>query len=529
MAESIRPPCESSESNATDSALGKILVIEDDPAFREILRHHLTKAGWKPVSLPTGERAAETVAEIGPAAVLCDVILPGKSGKEILANLHAIYPDLPVVIMTASGTVETAVECMKIGAYDFIAKPFEFERLQTILRNALQFRELKNRVKALEKQLTDKHGFERIVAHTPEMKLVVDQARRAASSDVDVMVLGESGTGKEVIACAIHFNSNRRNGPFVAVNCGAIPEGLLESELFGHEKGSFTGATARRTGCFEQANGGTLFLDEIAEMRPDMQVRLLRALESREIRRVGGDHLFHVNVRVISATNQNIQARLADEKFRSDLYYRLAIFVIQLPPLRRRKEDIGALAARFLKEAANAGQSKAADFSPEALDALARYEWPGNVRELRNAVERAVAFEETATISLKSLPPEIAVISLPVGTPPKDKSLTETDVMPTPPPPAEAVRNATEAADKILTMEEEEKRVVMRALALTGGNISVAARHLKLHRSTLHRKMARFGLVAANDLEPTDTEEAKPEKTRKRPRTLSAGKTPGDS
>ena len=533
----------------------RILVVEDDASYGELLRYQLRKEGYEPTLAKSGEEGLAKVAEIDPAVVLLDVMLPGKDGREILAELHASHPELPVVMMTAAGSVEMAVECMKRGAYDFLSKPFDIERLQTVLRNGIQIRELKARVKALEGALIQHHAFEQIVAHAPVMRQVVEQARRAAQSDSDILVLGESGSGKEVVARAIHFNSTRRKGPFVAINCGAIPESLLESELFGHEKGSFTGAVARRAGCFEQADGGTLFLDEIGEMRPEMQVRLLRALEQREVRRVGGDRTIKVNVRVISATNQDIVARLNNNKFRADLYYRLAILVLELPPLRQRIEDIGPLAQHFLLEAQRDGHTRATGFSPGTLDVLLRHDWPGNVRELRNAIERAVVFEDSTLITMGSLPPELirktmgtAAVPAPkvtetysaetfkallaahqggsalpatsvagavdaAGTPsggfpyprPPTGSLLVPSDRPIGAPPAPPVENP----EAILTMDEEEKNIILRALAVTGGNISEAARRLGLHRSTLHRKMSRFGLATGDESTLDQTDEAR--------------------
>lgn len=538
----------------------RVLVVEDDASYGELLRYQLKQEGYEPVLVRSGEEGVQKSNEIDPAVMLLDVMLPGKDGREVLAEVHLAHPEIPIVMMTAAGSVEMAVECMKRGAVDFLAKPFDIERLYSVLRNAIQIKELKARVNALEGALIQKHAFDNIVARAPVMRQVVEHARRASLSDSDVLVLGESGSGKEVFARAIHFNSPRRKGPFVAINCGAIPEGLLESELFGHEKGAFTGASSRRIGCFEQADGGTLFLDEIGEMRPDMQVRLLRALEQREIRRVGGDRTIKVNVRVISATNQDIAARIHDSKFRADLYYRLAILVLEMPPLRARPEDIGPLAQHFLVDACREGHTRATGISPEALNVLMNYDWPGNVRELRNAVERAVVFEDSSNISVGSLPPEILRRTLGKQSVPAPK-ITETygpetfkamlaaaggpaaftqapqapqsvhsggttevvkpgsGVVPYRPPtglmevpttgnisiPAPLPPSGGDG--EILTMDEEEKKILLRALAVTGGNISEAARRLGLHRSTLHRKMSRYGLATDEDLGPDEEDE----------------------
>jgi two-component system, NtrC family, response regulator AtoC len=518
-----------------EAAARRVMVIEDDPNFGRLLSYQLQRDGYDAHILPSGEEGLARLTDLDPEVVLLDIMLPGKDGTAVLAEIHQTHPDLPVVMMTAAGSVELAVDCMKRGAYDFLTKPFDFDRLQAILRNALQYRELRVRVQVLEGALVRAHGFDQIVAHAPGMRYVVEQSRRASGSDSDVLILGESGSGKEVLSRAIHFNSARRKGPFVAINCGAIPESLLESELFGHERGAFTGAVARRAGCFEQADGGTLFLDEIAEMRADMQVRLLRALENREIRRVGGDRIIKVNTRVISATNQDIARNLKDGTFRSDLYYRLAILVLEVPPLRTRPEDIGPLAQYFLDEARKEGHTRATRLAPEALDVLMKYPWPGNVRELRNAIERAVVFEDSAVIQAGSLPPEIVRSTLgPQAVPPP--RLTETYTpeafkamlaqmnaaretagkQPAPEPPlgvpgaatGKEVQLATgrfivprpPADGEVLTLDEEEKRIILRTLSLTGGNISDAARRLGVHRSTLHRKMARYGLATEDQL-----------------------------
>jgi two-component system, NtrC family, response regulator AtoC len=529
-----------------ESVPRRVLVVEDDVNFGKLLSFQLHREGFEPVICRSGEEALQRFSEIDPEIILLDVMLPGKDGTQLLPEFHATQPDLPIVMMTAAGSVEMAVDCMKRGAYDFLTKPFDFDRLHAILRNGLQMRELRQRVSALEGALVHAHGFDVIIAHSAKMRTLVDQAKRSAGSDSDVLILGESGSGKEVLARAIHFSSGRKKGPFVAINCGAIPESLLESELFGHEKGAFTGAIARRTGCFEQAHGGTLFLDEIGEMRPDMQVRLLRALENREIRRVGGDKTIKVNTRVISATNQNIAQNIKTQSFRQDLYYRLAILVLEMPPLRDRVEDIAPLAQHFLDEARKEGHTRAQKFSPQALEAFCKYPWPGNVRELRNAVERAVVFEDSTMVQPNSLPPELVRSTLGHLPGPQAK-LTETYTAeqfkallaqssgehsavgengggvpaasgsmlaggPSASGSATAPTNIAAlssmdpalfrgpADGEILTLDEEEKRVILRTLCITGGNISEAARRLGVHRSTLHRKMTRYGLATDEQL-----------------------------
>ncbi len=522
-------------ASAEGVASRRVLVVEDDPNFGRLLRFQLQREGFEVHVVVNGDDAVSRAEEIEPDIVLLDIMLPGKDGVSVLIELRALNPDLPVVMMTAAGSVDIAVDCMRKGAYDFLTKPFDFDRLHAILRNGIQQRDLRSRVQALEGALVKTSGFEQIIAHSPHMRVLVEQSLRASASDSDVLILGESGSGKEVLARAIHFNSGRKRGPFVAINCGAIPETLLESELFGHDKGAFTGAIARRAGCFEQANQGTLFLDEIGEMRADMQVRLLRAIENREIRRVGGDRTIRVNVRVISATNQNISENLKNGTFRTDLYYRLAILVLEVPPLRDRVEDIGPLAQYFLDDARRDGHTRAARLAPDALNVLLRYNWPGNVRELRNAIERAVVFEDSTAIQTSSLPPEILRATLGPQAVPLPR-LTETytadqfkamlaQAQKEPPPgpaplpprpelPAGAayppgvvpVPSASDpmlrppADGEVLTLDEEEKRIILRTLSITGGNISEAARRLAVHRSTLHRKMTRYGLATDEQL-----------------------------
>ncbi|HYG76231.1 MAG TPA: sigma-54 dependent transcriptional regulator [Planctomycetota bacterium] len=512
----------------------RVMVVEDDPNFGKLLRFQLQREGLDVHIVPTGDEALGRFSELEPDIVLLDVMLPGKDGTTLLSEIHQVDKNVSIVMMTAAGSVDMAVECMKKGAYDFLTKPFDFDRLHAIIRNGIQHRDLKVQNQVLAGALDKHHGFDQIIAHSPRMRQLVDQARRASMSDSDVLVLGESGSGKEVLARAIHFNSPRKRGPFVAINCGAIPESLLESELFGHEKGAFTGAVQRRTGCFEQAHGGTLFLDEIGEMRPDMQVRLLRALENREIRRVGGDRTIRVNTRVISATNQNITQNLKNNTFRADLYYRLAILVLEVAPLRDRPDDIAPLAQFFLDDARKDGHTRAQRIAPEALQALVNYQWPGNVRELRNAIERAVVYEDSTVIQPSSLPPEIVRATLGPQAVPVPK-LTETytaeqfkamlaqsnagrdakaaraeEVPPAVAPgqfvpaqhvlPVDASVMRGPADGEVLTLDEEEKRIILRTLSITGGNISEAARRLAVHRSTLHRKMTRYGLATDEQL-----------------------------
>ena len=525
--------------SVSTSAMRCVMVVEDDYSFGELLRYQLQRAGYEAHIFRSGEDGLAHLAELDPDVLLLDVMLPGKDGCVLLGEIHGIYPDLPIIMITAAGSIEMAVDCIKKGAYNFLTKPFDFDRLQVLLRNGVQVRDLKARVSVLEGALVKAHGFDQIVAHSNQMRQVIEQGRRASLSDSDVLILGESGSGKEILARAVHFNSQRKKGPFVAINCGAIPESLLESELFGHERGAFTGAANRRIGCFEQANGGTLFLDEIGEMRPEMQVRLLRAVENREIRRVGGERTIKVNTRVISATNQKINSK--SSTFRPDLYYRLAILILEVPPLREHPDDVPPLAQYFLDDARREGHTRATHLAPDALSILIKYQWPGNVRELRNAIERAVVFEDSTLITPASLPPEIVRSTLgpnivntrkltetytadafksilaqtnsgnaeagsPNSTAKPESAVKAAEPVVSPAPAASVATTGTgtgtdnETPGDALTLEQQEKLIILRTLAFTGGNISQAARRLGVHRSTLHRKMARFGLATDEQL-----------------------------
>ncbi len=402
-----------------------MLVVEDDHSYGLLLRYQLENAGYTPVLTRSGEEGLQKLRETDPAAVLLDVNLPGKKGPEVLEEIHAISPELPVVMMTAAGTIELAVECMKRGAYDFMIKPLEVERLQAILRNAHQNRDLRNRVRFLEGALSRRHAFDQIIAFAPAMRSMVEQAQRASQTDMDVLVLGESGTGKEVFARAIHFNSARHKGPFVAINCGAIPEGLLESELFGHEKGAFTGASARRAGCFEQAHGGTLFLDEIGEMRPDMQVRFAaRAGTARSAARGRRPHAARRCTR-----DFRDQSRPERTLERSEIPHRFVLparhFGARTAADARTDRGYRPAGAAFPARSAPRRTHSCVDHFARGPGRADEVSVAGNVRELRNAIERAVVFEDSETISVGSLPPDIIrhVIGQQAVPPPK---LTDT-------------------------------------------------------------------------------------------------------
>jgi DNA-binding NtrC family response regulator len=456
----------------------KVLLVDDDPRLLGLVQHHLAEEGFETIWAATGEEGLDILANETPDAIILDLLLPGVSGVELLPKLKNNWPQIPVVVLTAQGDVKLVVECMRLGAVDYLPKPFDGTRLATSVRNATTQGQLKARVESLATELRRGEGFDAIIGESTAVKDAITLMQRAATSDIAVLLGGESGTGKEVAARAIHAESARRTGPFVAVNCGAIPEGLIESELFGHEKGSFTGATHTRSGCFEQADGGTIFLDEIGELRSDLQVRLLRVLQEHQIQRVGGDKTHKVDVRVIAATNRDLKAEAASGEFREDLYYRLAVFPVVLPPLRERDNDSLLLTAAFILRFAERHGKIIDGVSPEARLALQSHPWPGNVRELENVIERAIVLEDGNSISVNSLPFEVREGR-------GDADVDDLDSRVTPAHPEE-----------IVTFEEEERLIILRALELTQWNVQEASNRLGLGRATIYRKIERYGLKA---------------------------------
>jgi DNA-binding NtrC family response regulator len=385
----------------------RILVADDESNARSALSLILAEDGYAVQTAADGFKALARYEEHGADIVLTDLKMPGMDGLELMRKLREKDPELPVVVMTAFGAIETAVEAMQAGAVSYLTKPLNTDELQLVLQRALAVAALRRDATVLKSQLTERHRFESIVGNSPEMQEVFKSIAQVAPSRATVLVTGESGTGKELVAAAIHHLSPRSGKPFVRLHCAALAESLLESELFGHERGSFTGADRRREGRFEQADGGTLFLDEIGEISPSTQVKLLRVLQEHELERVGGNQTLRVDVRVIAATNRNLKELVAEGKFREDLFYRLNVINVELPPLRRRRSDVLALAAFFLEKYARQNEKHIEGFSTEALDTLHTYDWPGNVRELENVIERAVVLAEGRTIEAKQLPIEL--------------------------------------------------------------------------------------------------------------------------
>lgn len=387
--------------------MANILIVDDERNYLLVLEDLLTDEGYSVITAERAERGLEVLREHSVDAVVTDMKMPGMDGMTFLEHVHAANPDLPVIMMTAYGTVEKAVEAMKKGAYDYILKPFENEELKLVVRKAVEHHHLIRRNQDLTQALQERYCFDNIIGKSAPMQRIYDLIERVAPTKATVLITGESGTGKELIARAIHYNSPRKNHSFISVNCGALPENLLESELFGHERGAFSGAVALRKGRFELAHQGTLFLDEISEMSPSLQVKLLRALQEMAFERVGGSETLHVDVRVVAASNRNLKAETTAGRFRSDLYYRLNVVHITLPPLRERPEDIPLLADHFLKKYARETGRENFRIHPEALRYLLDYPWPGNVRELENTIERAVILAAEEVITPRDLPQEI--------------------------------------------------------------------------------------------------------------------------
>jgi len=457
--------------------LSQILLIDDEADNREALSLLLSQAGYKVRTASSGEEGLEILLENPFEIVITDLFLPGVSGIDILKKVKEESPFTNVILITGHASAETAVEAMKEGAFDYITKPFNFDQLKILVVKALEKSRLVSENLYLRQQLRGKYKFANIIGHSLAMQAVFSRLEKIVNTDSTILILGESGTGKELVAKAVHFNSPRREKPFIAINCGAIPAELLESELFGHVRGAFTGAVSDKPGKFELANRGTIFLDEIATMPMHLQMKLLRVLQEQEIERVGGNRRIQLNVRVISATNADLEERVREGYFREDLYYRLNVIPITLPPLRDRREDVPLLARHFLQKTCREMKKTLMALSPEAMRALENYQWPGNVREMENVIERTVALTDGESIGLHDLPPNIdsgeaGPSQLPTG----PLSLTATGI------------NLPEIVGDI------ERRMIVQALDLSGGVKARAAELLGLNRTTLVEKIKRLGI-----------------------------------
>jgi len=393
----------------------KVLLVEDDDSVRTVLALELKRLGLQVQAVPGGREALESFKTRRFDLVVTDLLMEGPDGFKVLEEARRLMPEAQVIVITGHGSIDSAVKAMKVGAFDYLTKPIDADVLAIAINKALERKRLLGEVEQLRAQVRGKFSLEAIVYASPAFHNVLELVRKVAATDASVLIEGESGTGKELVARAVHAASARRSQAFVAINCGALPEGLLESELFGHARGSFTGAVANKRGLFEEAQDGTLFLDEIGEMTPALQVKLLRALQSGEVRRVGENRNIKVNARIVAASNRDLKKAVEQGKFRDDLYYRLKVFPIVIPPLRDRREDILPLAETFLKRAAEKHARPVRTYSPEAAQTLMRYSWPGNVRELEHAVERAVILAPGAEIRPDDLPPEVR--SVPAAAP----------------------------------------------------------------------------------------------------------------
>jgi len=454
---------------------GNILIMDDEQNYLLVLDAILSDAGYKVTPLSDPEMGLAFLEESEVDVVITDMKMPKLTGRDVLDHVKKHYPQIPVLIMTAFGSIEAAVEAMRTGAFDYITKPFSNEELLLSLSKAMQYARAQQENRQLRRQIQERFGPENIVARDKSMRHVLDMVHRAAPSRSTVLVTGESGTGKELIAKAIHNDSPRKDGPFVSVNCMALNPGVLESELFGHEKGSFTGAVSRRRGRFELADKGTLFLDEIGELSQDLQVKLLRVLQERQFERVGGTELVEVDIRIVAATNRDLVKAVAEGIFREDLFYRLNVVSIHLPPLRERREDIPFLAAHFLDKFAKENSRELKGFSPSAMDYLSAYEWPGNVRQLENVIERCVVLSSGDVVDAEDLPPEI-----------KDEESqfkSAVDLLPT-------------KLDLSETLEKIEAAVIRRALVKADFIQVKAAELLNVSKSLLQYKLKKYNISA---------------------------------
>ncbi len=448
----------------------KILIVDDDPRMRKSLANLLHREGYVITEAPGGKEAADHLGSDVFDLVIADLKMEPLSGLDLLRLVKQMSPDVEVILITAFGTIEVAVEAMRLGAFDFITKPFQVEEILLRVRNALEKHRLKEEVNQLRTEVKTAFGFEGIVGVSEEMRQVLTILPRVAQIDSTVLVTGESGTGKELIARAIHAASRRPHGPFVSVSCAALPENLLESELFGHVKGAFTGALAARKGLLEEARGGTFFLDEIGEAPLPIQAKLLRVLEDRSIRRLGDNRSFQVDVRLVAATNRDLQSAMREKLFREDLFYRLNVVPIHVPPLRERGGDIPPLVAHFIEKYHGKIKKQVSGVSPQAMTLLMAYRWPGNVRELENVIQRMMVVAKGDTLDVQDFPPEISGKEVP-----REK--------------AKDLKGITRESAGLA-----EKNLILDSLAKSGGNVTQAARSLGISRVTLQKKMKMYKL-----------------------------------
>jgi nitrogen regulation protein NR(I) len=481
--------------------MNKVLVIDDDEVIRDVLQSFLLKKGFEPAIAAAGAAGMDSLRSDRYDLIITDLVMPGVNGMEVLREAMD-KSSAPVIVMTAFGTVQTAVEAMRIGAFDYVTKPFNLDELGVVIEKALSVAKLRKENVMLRMQLKRKYDFKGLIGDSPAMQAVFGLIEKIANTDSTVLISGESGTGKELVAKTVHFNnSDRAQGPFVPINCAAIPKDLLESELFGHEKGAFTGAVNTRIGRFELAQGGTLFLDEVGELDPSLQAKLLRAIQEREFERVGGVRTIKIDVRILAATNKDLEKAVRDGLFREDLYYRLNVIPLHLPPLRKRIEDIPLLVDNFVHEFSKRRKRELFSFSRDAMACLLHYRWPGNVRELENLIERLSILVPGPVVNIADLPEKLHQLPLP--------EITDVPTAAEPQSPLPfSVKEDVPAAgrygiaipdaginlnDVVDTME---RNLILRALERTGGVRSKAAMLLGLNRTTLLEKMKKMAIEA---------------------------------
>jgi nitrogen regulation protein NR(I) len=478
-----------------NTIMQRILVIEDDETVRDVLHSFLAQRGFEVTVALNGEAGLNLLRSDKFDLLFTDLVMPGISGMDVLREVRAAKIDIPVIVMTAFGTVQTAVEAMRIGAFDYITKPFSLDELMIVIEKALSVAKLQKENLMLKMQLKKKYNFKGLIGDCSAMQEVYELIEKIADTDSTVLISGESGTGKELIAKTLHFNNlSRAGGPFVPLNCAAIPKDLLESELFGHEKGAFTGAINTRIGRFELAQGGTLFLDEVGELDPSLQVKLLRILQEREFERVGGVKTIRVDVRILAATNKDLEKVTREGKFREDLFYRLNVIPLHLPLLRQRVDDIGLLTDHFINEFSQKRKREPFTFSPEAMSCLLSYSWPGNVRELENLIERLTILVSNKVVTVADLPEKFRQIAgaerAQIAERPDHAAPGNT--------PAALRQGDMEFRDSGINLNEMvgklERNLIMQALEKTSGVRSKAAQLLSLNRTTLLEKMKKMGI-----------------------------------
>ncbi len=466
----------------------RILVVDDEESIREFLDIMLRKEGYEVTCVEDGQKAIDILKKKSFDLVISDLQMPNVTGIELLKHCRETYSDLLFMMITAFGTAESAVEAMKMGAYDYITKPFKIDEVRINIANALRSRNLEVENRVLRKELQKEYSFQNLVGNSEAMHKIFELIRKVSDSPTNVLVTGESGTGKEMVAKAIHYNSPLKDRPFVSVNCGAIPENLVESELFGHKKGSFTGAVTDKDGLFEVADGGTLFLDEIGELPLSSQVRILRAIQEKTVRRVGGTEDVKVEVRIIAATNRDLEQMVQQGTFRQDLYYRLNVINIRTPALRERRDDIPLLAVHFLQKYSDRFSKAVQTISKEAMDLLKKYDFPGNVRELENIMERTVALESGATVLPESLP---QFVNTPTG-----RKMVSSD----------GIEITDEGIDLQKVLDQLEKELLVKAIHQANGVKKRAAKLLGITFRSMRYRVEKFSLGKVDDDELPDEE-----------------------